>query len=196
MRAEDMPGPDDDRQMMGVPEDAGIEEIQAAFRRLANEFNPEVCKDPHERERFGALEAAYDRLLVAARHRGNRAVPPEEIARAAINGTCAGAPTSGRRWKRHLAKRRKVGVAVFIVVLSFLGYYWATGDRDAAEKSGVDTTSVQHGEDSQGSDEHCEEPGSPCLQLLTLVAVLILFVGVPVLFVVFMRHGFRGILGS
>jgi curved DNA-binding protein len=47
---------------LGVSRDAGQEEIQRAYRKLARTYHPDVNKDPGAEERFKQLSEAYDVL--------------------------------------------------------------------------------------------------------------------------------------
>ena len=46
-------------EVLGVPRDAGSEEIQQAFRRLARAHHPDVNRDPAAEERFKEINEAY-----------------------------------------------------------------------------------------------------------------------------------------
>jgi molecular chaperone DnaJ len=47
---------------LGVPRDAGAEEIKRAYRRLARELHPDINPDPATQERFKEVTAAYEVL--------------------------------------------------------------------------------------------------------------------------------------
>ncbi len=50
-------------EILNVPRDASLEEIKAAYRRLAREYHPDVRKDdPHAEERFKEINEAYQVL--------------------------------------------------------------------------------------------------------------------------------------
>jgi molecular chaperone DnaJ len=50
-------------QILNVPRDASLEEIKAAYRRLAREYHPDVRKDdPQAEERFKEINEAYQVL--------------------------------------------------------------------------------------------------------------------------------------
>jgi curved DNA-binding protein len=48
--------------VLGVSRDAGPDELQAAFRRLARQNHPDVNKDPAAEERFKEVNEAYQAL--------------------------------------------------------------------------------------------------------------------------------------
>ncbi|MEU0094841.1 DnaJ C-terminal domain-containing protein [Kribbella sp. NPDC006257] len=48
--------------ILGVSRDAGSDEIQRAYRKLARKFHPDVNKDPGAEERFKQISEAYDVL--------------------------------------------------------------------------------------------------------------------------------------
>ncbi|MCW2718766.1 DnaJ C-terminal domain-containing protein [Pseudonocardia sp.] len=49
-------------EVLGVPRNAGSDELQQAFRRLARENHPDVNKDPAAEERFKEINEAYSVL--------------------------------------------------------------------------------------------------------------------------------------
>ncbi len=50
-------------EILNVPRDASLEDIKAAYRRLAREYHPDVRKDdPHAEERFKEVNEAYQVL--------------------------------------------------------------------------------------------------------------------------------------
>src|SRR5918999_5679168 len=49
-------------EVLGVSRDAGPEELQQAFRRLARANHPDVNKDPGAEERFKEINEAYQVL--------------------------------------------------------------------------------------------------------------------------------------
>jgi molecular chaperone DnaJ len=50
-------------QTLGVARDASSQEIRSAYRRLAREFHPDVCRDPDGPERFQCITSAYHVLM-------------------------------------------------------------------------------------------------------------------------------------
>ena len=56
-------------EVLGVPRDAGNEEIQQAFRRLARANHPDVNRDPAAEERFKDINEAYQVLSDPAERR-------------------------------------------------------------------------------------------------------------------------------
>ena len=57
--------------ILGVPQDAGQDEIKSAFRRLARKYHPDVNKDDPEAEaKFKQLGEAYSVLSNDAKRRG------------------------------------------------------------------------------------------------------------------------------
>ncbi|MGW6281355.1 DnaJ C-terminal domain-containing protein [Kribbella sp. NPDC055071] len=48
--------------ILGLSRDAGADEIQRAYRRLARQYHPDVNKDPDAEERFKEVSEAYDVL--------------------------------------------------------------------------------------------------------------------------------------
>src|SRR6476619_2863768 len=49
-------------EVLGVSRDAGQEEVQQAYRRLARQNHPDVNKDPGAEERFKDINEAYQAL--------------------------------------------------------------------------------------------------------------------------------------
>jgi curved DNA-binding protein len=49
-------------EVLGVSRDASAEEIQAAYRRLARQYHPDVNKDPGAEDRFKEIAEAYEVL--------------------------------------------------------------------------------------------------------------------------------------
>lgn len=47
---------------LGVAKTADATELKRAFRRLARQWHPDVCKEPDAAEQFMAIKAAYDTL--------------------------------------------------------------------------------------------------------------------------------------
>src|SRR4051812_47375313 len=54
--------PRDFYEILGVSRDAGREEVQQAYRRLARQNHPDVNKDPGAEERFKEINEAYSVL--------------------------------------------------------------------------------------------------------------------------------------
>jgi len=46
-------------EILGVPRDASLEDIKAAFRKLARQYHPDVSKEPDAEERFKEVNEAY-----------------------------------------------------------------------------------------------------------------------------------------
>jgi curved DNA-binding protein len=57
-----MAGERDFYDILGVPRNAGQDDIQRAYRRLAREYHPDVNHDPGAEERFKEASEAYDVL--------------------------------------------------------------------------------------------------------------------------------------
>src|SRR4051795_2048780 len=57
-----MPPDGDFYSILGVSRDAGADEIQRAYRKLARQYHPDVNKDPGAEERFKDISEAYDVL--------------------------------------------------------------------------------------------------------------------------------------
>jgi curved DNA-binding protein len=49
-------------QILGVPRDAGQDDIQRAYRKLARAYHPDLNKDPGAEDRFKEISEAYDVL--------------------------------------------------------------------------------------------------------------------------------------
>jgi curved DNA-binding protein len=97
---------DDFYQILGVPRDAGQDEIQRAYRKLARTYHPDVNSDPAAEERFKEISEAYDvlsdpqaRRRYDAFGRDFRQVPedvdPDEWRRARSAGARAGSQDQG-----------------------------------------------------------------------------------------------------
>jgi molecular chaperone DnaJ len=61
--------PRDFSEVLGVSRDAGREEVQQAYRRLARQNHPDVNRDPGAEERFKEINEAYE-VLSDAQKRG------------------------------------------------------------------------------------------------------------------------------
>jgi curved DNA-binding protein len=92
-------------EVLGVPRDAGGEEIQQAFRRLARANHPDVNRDPAAEERFKEVNEAYQVLSDPAERRKYdrfgedfRQVPDdwEQRVGAGVGGRAAGGVRPGR----------------------------------------------------------------------------------------------------
>lgn len=91
-------------EVLGVPRDAGSEEIQQAFRRLARANHPDVNRDPAAEERFKEVNEAY-RVLSDPEERRKydrfgedfRRVPDdwEQTVGAGVGGRARGGPRPG-----------------------------------------------------------------------------------------------------
>lgn len=68
---------------LGVPRDAGGEDIKRAYRKLARKYHPDVSKEPNAEERFKEVSEAYetlrDREKRAAYDQLGRHAPGEEF---------------------------------------------------------------------------------------------------------------------
>lgn len=49
-------------QVLGVPNNATLDEVKAAYRRLARKYHPDVSKEPNAEERFKEIQSAYDQI--------------------------------------------------------------------------------------------------------------------------------------
>jgi curved DNA-binding protein len=49
-------------ELLGVPRDAGADEIKRAYRKLARKYHPDVSKEPQAEERFKEIGEAYEVL--------------------------------------------------------------------------------------------------------------------------------------
>lgn len=54
--------PRDFYEVLGVSRDAGPDEVQQAYRRLARQNHPDVNRDPGAEERFKEINEAYSVL--------------------------------------------------------------------------------------------------------------------------------------
>lgn len=91
-------------EVLGVPRDAGSEEIQQAFRRLARANHPDVNRDPAAEERFKEVNEAYQVLSDPEERRKYdrfgedfRRVPDdwEQTVGAGVGGRARGGPRAG-----------------------------------------------------------------------------------------------------
>jgi len=180
-----MPGLDRDRKLLGVTEDAGVEEITAAFRRLAKKHHPDISKSPGAAKRFVQIEKAYRRLLTLAHQRrlagehlppaGYRdtkgGMPPDELARAAMNrGEWPGdsKPASSVRlstWRSSGSQRiATTGLALVLIVLSMLGLSLAVMGGTSVQSAGtwVDKNGKKR-LDKEKYDRDIQQAGYECL---------------------------------
>ena len=58
----DMPSSKDYYQTLGIQRNASQEEIKSAFRRLARQYHPDVCKEPGAIDKFKEVNEAYQVL--------------------------------------------------------------------------------------------------------------------------------------
>src|SRR3954454_3526160 len=49
-------------EALGVPRDAGEEDIRRAYRKLARQYHPDVNKEPDAEDRFKEISEAYEVL--------------------------------------------------------------------------------------------------------------------------------------
>src|SRR3954470_22024524 len=49
-------------EALGVPRDAGNDDIRSAYRKLARQYHPDVNKDPGADQRFKEVSEAYEVL--------------------------------------------------------------------------------------------------------------------------------------
>ena len=49
-------------EVLGVSKDASDAEIKSAFRKLAKQYHPDVCKDPDAEQKFKEIQEAYEVL--------------------------------------------------------------------------------------------------------------------------------------
>jgi curved DNA-binding protein len=91
-------------EVLGVPRDAGSDELQQAFRRLARANHPDVNRDPAAEERFKEINEAYQVLSDPAERRKYdrfgedfRRVPDdwEQTVGAGVGGRARGGPRAG-----------------------------------------------------------------------------------------------------
>nr|WP_238589791.1 DnaJ domain-containing protein [Pseudonocardia sp. AL041005-10] len=94
----------DHYEVLGVGRDAGAEEIQAAYRRLARANHPDVNRDPAAEDRFKEINDAYHVLADPSSRRrydrfgdDHRRVPEDWEERVSRAGAAAGSPASGTR---------------------------------------------------------------------------------------------------
>jgi curved DNA-binding protein len=85
--------------VLGVSRDAGSEEIQQAFRRLARRYHPDVNKDPVSEERFKEVNEAYQVLSdPESRRRYDRFGPDfRQVPEGYEEATRPGSPFGGAR---------------------------------------------------------------------------------------------------
>lgn len=57
-----MPSSKDYYQILGIQKNASQDEIKSAFRRLARQYHPDVCKEPGAVEKFKEINEAYQVL--------------------------------------------------------------------------------------------------------------------------------------
>lgn len=73
---------------LGIARTANDDEIKRAFRRLARQWHPDVCKEPDARDQFETIKRAYDMLSDASIRRKYDAALTFE---ASLNSTQRGA---------------------------------------------------------------------------------------------------------
>ncbi|OUC98243.1 DnaJ domain-containing protein, partial [Streptosporangium minutum] len=64
-------------ESLGVSRDAGQDEIQSAYRKLARTYHPDVNKDPGAEDRFKEISEAYSVLSDPATRRRYDAFGPD-----------------------------------------------------------------------------------------------------------------------
>lgn len=113
--------------VLGVPRDAGRDEIKRAFRALAAEVHPDVSTEPDAHERFREIAEAYDVLSrPESRASYDRLGAARRTAERRGHATRRDTEPSGRSWRR--AGERGADVTVEIRL----------GRRDAARGAGRD----------------------------------------------------------
>lgn len=75
-----MPGLDRYYDILGLPADAGIDEIKKAYRNLAKKYHPDVNPDPGSGEKFIAATEAYEVLIKRLDYRrtGDEHLEPDD----------------------------------------------------------------------------------------------------------------------
>ena len=74
-------------EVLGVDRTAGDADIKRAFRKLAQQWHPDVNKDPKAQERFKEVNEAYQVLSDPQRRQAY-----DMFGRAGVNGGASGGP--------------------------------------------------------------------------------------------------------
>lgn len=49
-------------QILGIPGSVGVDDIKKAYRRMARQWHPDICKEPDAQQRFIRIQEAYELL--------------------------------------------------------------------------------------------------------------------------------------
>lgn len=131
----------DPYKILGVPTYADRETIEAAYRRLARLYHPDISILPDAEERIRELNRAYGILkdpesrLVYDRERHSTEIPAARPVRQARRGRASGRNSSGKGWRMFSGLLLAIG-------LFGMFYLWRTafGSKSAQELSPVPVT--------------------------------------------------------
>jgi curved DNA-binding protein CbpA len=96
-----MPDPNDPYKILQVDSEAEDEVIQAAYRRLARKYHPDLATTPEAATRMAAINAAWELIgeptarLAFDRQRGSLSLPPAPAPHPDSTGGARGARTAG-----------------------------------------------------------------------------------------------------
>lgn len=135
-----MPAPSDYYAVLQVSPDAEPEVIDAAYKKLAAKYHPDVSRDPRATERMVRINAAYEVLstpALRAAYDASRRVSASALDTAprAQHQSLATAP--GSEGARRMRVERLLWVLAVLGLLALAGRAFRLGPRELAVVAGV-----------------------------------------------------------